>query len=60
MSDLVRALEMTLARHSDQIVTNTPLSVLAQHMVDSLKLFEQSLIARSDHQFYHPERRNAP
>jgi hypothetical protein len=60
MSDLTRAIEMTLVRHQGEVKTNTPLEILAAHMVESLRLFEASLIARSDHQFYHPERRNAP
>lgn len=34
--------------------TNTPPEVLAQHMAESLRLFEQSLIARADHPFFRP------
>jgi hypothetical protein len=49
-----------LARHPYVIQTNTPLDVLAAHMIASLYLFEQSLKDRSDHKFYHPERRNDP
>ena len=34
--------------------TNTPLEVLARHMIDSLFLFEESLLERSKHPFYSP------
>ena len=39
--------------------TNTPAEVLAQHMAESLRLFEQSLIARSGHLFYKPGQERA-
>jgi hypothetical protein len=58
---IVQDIADVLARHSHVLQTNTPLEVLAAHMVASLNLFEQSLKDRADHDFYHPERvRNAP
>jgi hypothetical protein len=60
VSDLARAIEMTLARHFSEVKTNTPLDVLAAHMVASLRLFEATLQQRADHQFFAPGRRNAP
>jgi hypothetical protein len=58
---MIQDIADVLARHSHALQTNTPLDVLAAHMVASLKLFEQSLKDRADHDFYHPERvRNAP
>ena len=52
------ALANLLARHPEIVATNTPLDVLADHMIASLQLFEQSLLDRSDHDFYHPGRFN--
>jgi hypothetical protein len=49
-----------LARHPYAIQTNTPLDVLAAHMIASLYLFEQSLKDRADHAFYNPGKVNAP
>jgi hypothetical protein len=56
----VQAIAAVLAQYPDLVSTNTPLEVLAAHMLASLDVFEDTLKARSDHQFYHPERRNAP
>ena len=39
--------------------TNTPAEVLAKHMAESLRLFEQALIARSGHLFYKPGQERA-
>jgi hypothetical protein len=49
-----------LARHPYVIQTNTPLDVLAAHMIASLYLFEQSLKDRADHAFYNPGKVDAP
>jgi hypothetical protein len=57
---LADELAEVLARHNAVLRTNTPLEVLAEHMVASLQQFEASLIARADHKFFHPDRRNAP
>jgi hypothetical protein len=43
-----------LAQHPEVVTTNTPLEVLAAHMLASLQLFEQSIKDRSDHPFYRP------
>ena len=43
-----------LARHPEAVRTNTPLDVLAAHMLASLKTFEDSLLARSAHPFFRP------
>lgn len=45
-----------LARHPTTFRTNTPLEVLASHMLTSLQLFEASLLERSAHPFYAPDR----
>lgn len=51
-TDLVDVLD----RHWSELRTNTPPEVLAAHMLASLRLFEDSLIERSRHPFYHPGR----
>lgn len=53
---LQRALIELLARHPEAIRTNTPLDVLATHMVTSMQLFEASLLERSRHPFFAPAR----
>ena len=54
-ADLVAA----LVRHPLAIRTNTPLDVLASHMLTSLQLFEASLIERQQHSFFAPGRDRA-
>jgi len=39
--------------------TNTPVEVLAAHMVKSLDLFEQSLLDRAAHPFFYMGKRDA-
>lgn len=41
-------------RHPEAQRTNTPPEVLAEHMLASLRAFEDSLLARSAHPFYRP------
>jgi hypothetical protein len=43
-----------LARHPRLVRTNTPLEVLAEHMIESLALFESSLLERAKHPFFRP------
>ena len=43
-----------LARHPEAVRTNTPLDVLAAHMLASLRAFEDSLAARASHPFFRP------
>jgi hypothetical protein len=51
---IVSDLADVLAKHPHVVSTNTPLEVLAAHMLASLQLFEQSIKDRSDHPFYRP------
>lgn len=53
---MIDDLVQILARHPQFVRSNTPLEVLAGHMVNSLALFESTLIARADHPFYAPGR----
>ena len=50
------ALVHVLIAHPRLVRTNTPLGVLADHMLASLKAFEDSLLARSRDPFFHPGR----
>jgi hypothetical protein len=56
----INDLVAVLAKHPQIVTTNTPLEVLAQHMIASLQLFEDSLKERSNHPFFAPGKRNAP
>jgi hypothetical protein len=58
MTSLVDEIVAALVRHPPH--TNTPLEVLAQHMVRSLDLFEHSLIERANHPFFAPGRQGQP
>ena len=49
-----------LALHPEMVHTNTPLEVLAAHMTNSLALFESTLIARAQHDFFKPGYTDAP
>lgn len=49
-----------LIRNSAKVRTNTPLEVLAAHMVQSLHAFEQTLLDRSNHPLFAPGKRHAP
>jgi hypothetical protein len=51
---IVGDLADVLAKHPEVITTNTPLEVLAAHMLASLQLFEDSLKERAAHDFYRP------
>lgn len=53
---MIDDLVQLLARHPRFVRSNTPLEILAGHMVNSLALFESTLIARADHPFYAPGR----
>ena len=57
---MIPDLVSVLIRNSAKLRTNTPLEVLAAHMVASLKSFEQSLLDRSAHPFFAPGKRDAP
>jgi hypothetical protein len=54
----INDLVAVLAKHPQLVTTNTPLEVLAQHMIASLQLFEDSLKERSNNPFFAPGRRN--
>jgi hypothetical protein len=56
---IVQDIAAVLAKYPNAVTTNTPLEVLAQHMVASLQLFEDSLKERAAHDFYAPGRRDA-
>lgn len=60
MTDFRQALIDALLRHPSATRTNTPVDVLAGHMVHSLNLFEASIIERSQHPFYSPGKVHAP
>ena len=49
-----------LIRNSAKVRTNTPLEVLAAHMVASLHSFETTLLELSNHPFFAPGKRDAP
>lgn len=53
---LTQAVIAALAANPTCFRTNTPIDVLAAHMVRSLELFEQSIIDRGNHPFYAPGR----
>ena len=57
---MIDDLVSVLILHRAKVVTNTPLEVLASHMVQSLHAFEQSLLERSNHPFFAPGKRDAP
>ena len=49
------SLAQWLVEHRYEVTkTNTPLDILAAHMLASLALFEQSLLDRANHEFYNP------
>lgn len=52
MTTLETAIVAALAASPSACKTNTPLEVLAAHMVKSMELFEASIKARSDHPFF--------
>lgn len=56
---LEQSIVAALAENPADYRTNTPLDVLAAHMVASLRQFEASLIARSSHPFFAPGRQPA-
>jgi hypothetical protein len=58
-ADLRNELIEVLARHPRAFRTNTPLEVLATHMVTAMQLFEASLLERSNHDFFRPGREKA-
>ena len=60
MTPLEQAIVAALAADPRACQTNTPLEVLAAHMVKSMELFERSLLARSAHPFFAPGMRDAP
>ena len=51
---MIDDIESVLIRHNLELRTNTPTDVLAKHLVECLKLFEQSLLDRSNHPFFRP------
>jgi hypothetical protein len=53
-------LVLALARHPHAVRTNTPLDVLASHMLTSLQLLEATLLERSAHPFFAPGRPRVP
>ena len=57
---MIDDLVAVLIQHQSQVRTNTPLEVLAAHMVQSLNAFEQTLLDRSNHPFFAPGKRNDP
>lgn len=59
MTDLTTLVAAALAQ-SNAPQTNTPLDVLAKHMVAAMRQFETSLMERSSHPFYNPGHVNAP
>ena len=48
-----------LVKYRHLVRTNTPLEVLADHMIASLQLFEHTLQERADHPFFAPGKRHA-
>ena len=60
MTPLEQAIVAVLAADPRACRTNTPLEVLAAHMVRSMELFERSLLARSAHPFYAMGKQGAP
>ncbi len=57
---ILQKIEAVLIQHPEVRLTNTPPSVLASHMVESLWLLETSILRRSRHPFYNPTDINAP
>ncbi len=58
--NLEAAIVAALISNPNSYRTNTPVEVLAKHMVRSLDAFEWSLLERSKHPFFAPGKRNAP
>jgi hypothetical protein len=59
IENLENAIVAALAANPDAYRTNTPLEVLAAHMVRSMESFEWALLARSMHPFFAPGKRDA-
>jgi hypothetical protein len=60
MTPLEKAIVAALAADPHICRTNTPLEILAAHMIQSMELFEKTLADRSRHQFYAMGKRDAP